>query len=56
MSYDLYKLGSTKYFHITKTRLFKYSENFTNEKNENFQVKILIFFKSLLKTYIVGTR
>ena len=32
---------------ITKTRLFKYIENFTT-KNENFQMKIL-FFKFLLK-------
>ena len=29
---------------ITKTRLFKHIENFTNQKNENFQIKILIFF------------
>ena len=28
---------------ITKTRLFKYIENFTS-KTENFQIKILIFF------------
>ena len=28
---------------ITKTSLFKYTENFTT-KNENFQIKILIFF------------
>ena len=34
---------------ITKTRLFKYTENFTT-KNENFQIKILIFFIFLLKT------
>ena len=36
-------------FYIMKTRLFKYIENFTT-KNENFQIKILIFFKFLLKT------
>ena len=24
---------------ITKTYLFKYTENFTNKKNENFQIK-----------------
>ena len=24
---------------ITKTRLFKYTENFTTKKNENFQIK-----------------
>ena len=31
---------------ITKTSLFKYTENFTTKKkkNENFQIKILIFF------------
>ena len=31
---------------ITKTRLFKNTENFTTKKkkNENFQIKILIFF------------
>ena len=29
---------------ITKTRLFKYTENFTTQKNESFQTKILIFF------------
>ena len=34
---------------ITKTRLFKYIENFTTQKNENFQIKILIFFMFLLK-------
>ena len=27
------------YFSITKTRLFKYTENFTSQKNENFQIK-----------------
>ena len=36
--------------HITKTRLFKYIENFTTKKYENFQIKILIFFIFLLKT------
>ena len=29
---------------ITKTRLFKYTENCTTQKNENFQIKNLIFF------------
>ena len=29
---------------ITKTSLSKYTENFTTKKNENFQIKILIFF------------
>ena len=38
-----------KYFFITKTRLFKYIENFTT-KNWKFSDKILIFFKFLLKT------
>ena len=36
---------------ITKTRLFKYIENFTAKKNpESFQIRILIFFIFLLKT------
>ena len=35
---------------ITKTRLFKYTENFTTKKKENFQKKILIFLIFLLKT------
>ena len=34
---------------ITKTRLFKYIENFTT-KTESFQTKILILFIFLLKT------
>ena len=34
---------------ITKISLFQYTENFTI-KNENFQIKILIFFIFLLKT------
>ena len=29
---------------ITKTRLFKYIENFTSKKLENFQIKKTIFF------------
>ena len=37
---------------ITKTCLFKYTENFYHQKNENFKIKkILIFFIYLLKTY-----
>ena len=35
--------------HITKTYLFKYTENFTTT-HENFQIKILMFFMFLLKT------
>ena len=31
---------------ITKTSLFKYTENFSSKKNENFQKKIQIFFIS----------
>ena len=34
---------------ITETRLFKYIEIFTS-KNENFQIKTLIFFVFMLKT------
>ena len=41
---------------ITKTRLFKYIENFTPQ-NIKFSNKVnLIFFIFQLKTYIVGTR
>ena len=29
---------------ITKTRLFKYIENFTTKQNVNFQIKILDIF------------
>ena len=29
----------TNYSTITKTYLFKYTENFTTKKNENFQIK-----------------
>ena len=39
---------------IMGTCLFKYTENFTT-KTESFQIKILIFFIFLLKTYIVST-
>ena len=46
----------TELFNITKTRLFKYIENFTTKKSESFQIKPLIFFIYLLKTLIVGTR
>ena len=35
---------------ITKTRLFKYIENFTTKTTKSFQMKILIFFIFLLKT------
>ena len=36
---------------ITKTCLFKYTENFTTKKNENFQIKKKSdFFVFLLKT------
>ena len=38
---------------ITKTRLFKYIENFTT-RTESFQVKILIFFIFLLKNIDCG--
>ena len=39
---------------ITKTSLFKYTENFTTKKIENFQIKILIFFLFLLKNIDCG--
>ena len=35
---------------ITKTRLFKYTENITTKKIKIIQIKILIFFIFLLKT------
>ena len=37
------------FLNITKTRLFKYTENFTTKRNESFQIKILIFFIFLIK-------
>ena len=40
-------------FIITKTRLFKYIENFTS-KTENFQIKKIIFFIFLLKNIDCG--
>ena len=39
---------------ITKTSLFKYIENFTNKITESFQLKILIYFKFLLKNIDYG--
>ena len=33
-----YRCDVDGYYYITKTRLFKYTENFTT-KNENFQMK-----------------
>ena len=35
--YGMYANGQAPY--ITKTRLFKYTENFTTKTNENFQIK-----------------
>ena len=32
-------MSRTPFSNITKTRLFKYTENFTTKKNENFQIK-----------------
>ena len=40
---------------ITKTCLFKYTENFTTKKRNFSDKKTLIFFLFLLKTKIVGT-
>ena len=39
---------------ITKTRLFKYIENFTTKKEGNFQIKTSDIFIFLLKTQTVG--
>ena len=41
------KTSATSYF-ITKTSLLKYTESFTT-KNENFEMKILIFSQFCLK-------
>ena len=59
---SLIVLWTTKYnlhYHnITKTRLFKYTENCTTKewKFSDKNSDILYFFKFLLKTLIVGTR
>ena len=42
------------HLNITKTNLFKYTENFTTKKNENFQIKIMILFLFLLKNTDCG--
>ena len=42
--YENAKMAFSYLLAITKTRLFKYIENFTTKKIENFQIKILIFF------------
>ena len=45
------RFTAAKRHFITKTRLFKYIENFYNPKKEYFQIKkILIFFIFLFKT------
>ena len=41
---------------ITKTRLFKYIENFTTKKNENFQVKKSDIFHIFSQNIDCGTR
>ena len=47
------KLAQASTFTLRKTFLFKYTENFTTTtKKEKNQIKILIFFSFLLKTYI----
>ena len=38
-SQSLTKHDMSLYWVITKTRLFKYIENFTTKKNESFQIK-----------------
>ena len=40
--------------HITKTRPFKYIENFTTKKEKKFRLKIPMFFISLLKNIDCG--
>ena len=60
MYYRIYR-RSSKITYITKTCLFKYTENFTT-KNEKFQKKKKkkkkkkIFFMFLIKSWIAGTR
>ena len=39
---------------ITKTRLFKYTENFTSKKNENFQLKNSDIFQILAQNIDCG--
>ena len=41
---------------ITKTRLFKYIENFTTQKNENFQIKNSNIFHISAQNIDCGTR
>ena len=38
------KENKCRLLHITKTRLFKYIENFISKKTENFQIKISDIF------------
>ena len=53
--YTSHAQSSIRSFAITKTRLFKFIENFTS-KAKNFLIKNIIFFIFLFKTEIVGTR
>ena len=41
---------------ITKTRLFKYTENFTTKKKENFQIKNSDIFHIPAQNIDCGTR
>ena len=51
-SYNIYSYVNyvVRGFNITKTRLYKYTENFTTKKWKFSDKKILIFFILLLKT------
>ena len=40
---------------ITKTRIFKYIENFTTKEMENFQIKNSDILHNSVQTKIVGT-
>ena len=48
--------ASSNDFIITKTHLFKYTENFTTEKWKFSDKNIDSFFEFLFKIQIVGTR
>ena len=49
-SFHSFAENESPYSNITKTRLFKYTKNFTTKKMKIFRGKILIFFIFLLKT------
>ena len=54
--YDTVPVHYRMFEHITKTCLFKYIENFTNKKNENFQTKNSNIFHVFAQNIDRGTR